>query len=577
MCGLCIENKKIFPSEQKIYTKGEYDNHLKNGGEGGFEGHPKCEFCKRRYYDKDTLFFHLQKDHFTCHLCEKAGIRYRYYNDYDSLEEHFRKEHILCEERECLARKFTVFADPIDHAAHMMQFHPNVQVSRAIPVQFRSRREDKFGSEALDSTGGGGGFGRQNRGSAMRGGPSLEGGMGGRNVGGEWQVELPDAARDPREVIREQQRLSGASGNADEEFGKTAGLEYRPEDYPALRIDEAPDSNPLWVGRKNGQRSNNEQFPALPSGGGGPVVSGWGGAVKVSKKLSVVKPKQSNPKPAIAGTTKGSSVVGFHPPAPPAPPPKASQKPSSTPVNNPPKNVEPPRAPSAGVEELTLAEKIRISSQRAPPNPPPNQQPTRIASPAIVENTASMNWTPPPPTLVKDSPDDYPALPTAKKSVKSSSIPSWNSAGGGGGGKTGSGIYLVKPKSKVPSNDSKPAEPPPGFLLQDNDPPPGFFSPSVSATTNSQKKTKAELTESSNRKDFPGGWVSIGGSRDLTAQQASPVESPAVVVSESDFPTLPGGNTSNRNSQATGPSVPKKAKSKKQMQNELQSLAFKSK
>jgi hypothetical protein len=128
MCGLCIDNKKVFPSEQKIYTKGEYDNHLKNGGEGGFEGHPKCEFCKRRYYDKDALFVHLQKDHFTCHLCDKAGIRYRYYNDYDSLEEHFRKEHILCEERECLMKKFVVFADPIDHAAHMMQIHPNVQV-----------------------------------------------------------------------------------------------------------------------------------------------------------------------------------------------------------------------------------------------------------------------------------------------------------------------------------------------------------------------------------------------------------------------------------------------------------------
>jgi hypothetical protein len=129
MCNLCIENKKVFPSEQKIYTRIEYENHLRNGGEDGFEGHPKCEFCKKRYYDKDALFFHLQKDHFTCHLCERAGIRYRYYSDYNSLEEHFRKEHILCEEPECLQKKFVVFADPIDHAAHMLNCHPHIQVN----------------------------------------------------------------------------------------------------------------------------------------------------------------------------------------------------------------------------------------------------------------------------------------------------------------------------------------------------------------------------------------------------------------------------------------------------------------
>jgi hypothetical protein len=401
--------------------------------------------------------------------------------------------------------------------------------------------------------------------------------MGGRNVGGEWQVELPDAARDPREVIREQQRLSG--NVSEEEFGKTSGLEYRPEDYPALRLEETRDSNPLWVGRKNGQRSNNEQFPALPSGASGPVVSGWGGAVKVNKKLSVVKPKAQQPpqpshsRPAMA-TAKGVSVVGFHPPPPPAPPPKSvpsQQKPSATPVSATATTIESSRT-SAGVEELTLAEKLRVSSKRSPPNPPSsNQQPIRVASPAFVENTQS--WTPSPPTLARDSPDDYPALPTAKKAPKSSVV-SWNS--GSGSGKTGSGIYLVKPKSKVTPTESKSNDPPPGFILHDNEPPPGFFSPSVPNTN--QKKSKpsstSESTEASNRKDFPGGWApSIGGSRDFTPP--SPVES-TVTPDESDFPTLSGGKSRN-SSQVVGPSIPKKGKSKKQVQNELQSLAFKSK
>jgi E3 ubiquitin-protein ligase ZNF598 len=132
MCALCIEHKKVFPSEQIIYSKAAYENHLRRGEGEGFEGHPQCEFCRKRYYDKDMLFGHLHKDHFSCHICERAGIRYRYYKDYSSLESHFRSEHILCEDPECLARKFIVFADSIDHAAHMLAFHPNSQVSIVI-------------------------------------------------------------------------------------------------------------------------------------------------------------------------------------------------------------------------------------------------------------------------------------------------------------------------------------------------------------------------------------------------------------------------------------------------------------
>lgn len=54
------------------------------------------------------------KEHFTCHICDKNGIKYHYYKDYRALERHFRKQHFICEERSCLEQKFVVFATALD-------------------------------------------------------------------------------------------------------------------------------------------------------------------------------------------------------------------------------------------------------------------------------------------------------------------------------------------------------------------------------------------------------------------------------------------------------------------------------
>jgi hypothetical protein len=128
MCLLCINNLKCFPSEFKIYAKDEYEKHVRFGDKCGSQGHPNCEFCRTRYFDKHGLFMHLHKDHFTCHICEKMGIMFRYYEDYTSLENHFRREHCLCEDSLCLDRKFVVFASEVELAQHQRQWHPDLKV-----------------------------------------------------------------------------------------------------------------------------------------------------------------------------------------------------------------------------------------------------------------------------------------------------------------------------------------------------------------------------------------------------------------------------------------------------------------
>jgi hypothetical protein len=82
LCQLCIEFKQVFPSEQRVYSQSEYENHLRRGDGDGSEGHPNCEFCRKRFYDKTSLFMHLSRDHYSCHICERQGVQFKYFADY---------------------------------------------------------------------------------------------------------------------------------------------------------------------------------------------------------------------------------------------------------------------------------------------------------------------------------------------------------------------------------------------------------------------------------------------------------------------------------------------------------------
>ncbi|CAM9737646.1 unnamed protein product [Choristocarpus tenellus] len=77
-CKVCLRERKVFLMEQTTYTRSQLDQHIRQGNpELGFKGHPRCEFCKTRYYNNTQLHQHLVKDHFSCHLCEKMGILHK--------------------------------------------------------------------------------------------------------------------------------------------------------------------------------------------------------------------------------------------------------------------------------------------------------------------------------------------------------------------------------------------------------------------------------------------------------------------------------------------------------------------
>ncbi|KAL6129486.1 hypothetical protein ACLB2K_072836 [Fragaria x ananassa] len=197
MCPLCLEARKVFICEQKLYTKAQLKQHISTGDSevdgseserGGFMGHPMCEFCRTPFYGDNELYTHMGTEHFKCHLCHSPG-QYDYYRNYDDLEAsyqiycylytysmllgcllivmHFRQSHFLCEDDSCLAKKFIVFQseaemkrhNTIEHAGRMSRSKRNAALQ--IPTSFRYRR-----SEQDNRRGRGRSFHRESRDSA---------------------------------------------------------------------------------------------------------------------------------------------------------------------------------------------------------------------------------------------------------------------------------------------------------------------------------------------------------------------------------------------------------------------------
>lgn len=128
-CELCLDNLKLFPFERKYYTREDLATHKRKGDKGdhGFKGHPICNYCDQRFFDKDDLYRHYRRDHYYCHFCDSDGQE-EYYHDYSELREHFLKHHFLCELDTCSqnaaqTHEYVVFRNDLDLQAHKKQKH----------------------------------------------------------------------------------------------------------------------------------------------------------------------------------------------------------------------------------------------------------------------------------------------------------------------------------------------------------------------------------------------------------------------------------------------------------------------
>jgi hypothetical protein len=202
-CDLCLKGRKVFISEQVLYSKRDLDRHNRTGddagplAEAGFKGHPPCHFCRRRFYDSNELYNHMERDHEHCFLCRRANPnKYVYFKDYAELDAHFMKDHHPCPHPACIERRFVVFPQEAELKRHFATEHgEEMRMSRAqrrealaVPINLQ------YASATPARRGGGGSGGRDEQGAAaaaimerpgivMGGGAGLQP-RGGRQGGG---------------------------------------------------------------------------------------------------------------------------------------------------------------------------------------------------------------------------------------------------------------------------------------------------------------------------------------------------------------------------------------------------------
>ncbi|TVU18465.1 hypothetical protein EJB05_34567 [Eragrostis curvula] len=103
MCNLCLEGRKVFICEQKLYTRSQLTQHMKTGDSevdgteverSGFSGHPMCDYCNISFYGENEIYTHMCREHYSCHICQRLRPgQYDYFQNYDDLERHNAMEH----------------------------------------------------------------------------------------------------------------------------------------------------------------------------------------------------------------------------------------------------------------------------------------------------------------------------------------------------------------------------------------------------------------------------------------------------------------------------------------------------
>ncbi|XP_058459012.1 E3 ubiquitin-protein ligase ZNF598 [Malaya genurostris] len=299
-CDICTEHLKIFSSERRCYSRQDLAIHRRVGDPDnvGHRGHPLCEYCDKRFLDKDELFRHLRKEHFFCHFCDADGTNY-FYGDYETLREHFRHEHYLCEEGDCEQEQFTaVFRTEIDLRAHRASAHgksmnklANKQ-TRTLELEFTYAPRGGGGPGAGPmGSGPGGGRHHHGRGGGGSGGGGGGGGGGSGNAGGANRGQY-DSQREFDALLQEsmtaQHPPKRIDANSEQDFPSLGGTSANPVFRP----------NNVSIRQRvfgvAGLARTKENFPALGSEGGegsGSTSINEGFSSKITAS-SLLKPSQ---------------------------------------------------------------------------------------------------------------------------------------------------------------------------------------------------------------------------------------------------------------------------------------------
>lgn len=132
-CQVCLYSRKVFLKEQLLYDPDDLDRHVQQGDSSDCLGrklpaldpHPRCDFCKKNFFNKEEIQEHMQKYHQLCGLCQKLGWPNQYFQDYGYLSLHYQEDHYVCMHPACKTEnlRLIAFADADELRLHELQEH----------------------------------------------------------------------------------------------------------------------------------------------------------------------------------------------------------------------------------------------------------------------------------------------------------------------------------------------------------------------------------------------------------------------------------------------------------------------
>ena len=312
-CEVCLEGRKVFLSEQVLYTRAQLDKHRYGAsadvdnafGQSGFKGHPSCKYCRKFFYDEGQLYTHMQQVHETCHMCRRVNPdKHVYYRDYEELERHFRKDHHACLHPDCLAKKFVVFTSPQE-----LKNHEGLEHGRAMTKAERQAalRIDVGFTVGIGEDGRGQGGGHQ--------GGNVGGGRGGGSPADVERMRAQARAHAQEQLRRAQmnsvesaqlEHVLRASAQTETELPRVASV----EDFPDLA--QGPSRGGLIAGGWAGRAGSGRSSPGTSRGGSAgrdlqdtEAFPSLGGANQPQRQPRHLQPRGGNP----AGSSKVPAAV----------------------------------------------------------------------------------------------------------------------------------------------------------------------------------------------------------------------------------------------------------------------------
>lgn len=120
-----------------MYASTDIDRHHREGDSAKLmeqralptvPAHPRCQFCKQRFFNEDVLLAHMYRRHVVCQLCDSLGQKNEFYLNLKCLSRHYQERHYVCAHKDCEHGGYrqTAFAEERALIEHYEKVHKQV-------------------------------------------------------------------------------------------------------------------------------------------------------------------------------------------------------------------------------------------------------------------------------------------------------------------------------------------------------------------------------------------------------------------------------------------------------------------